>query len=122
MKTICVDFDGVVHSYTSPWTSAVEIQDNPVEGVFQWIEDMIWFYNIAIYSARSKDPGGIEAMKDWFTKHGMSHHVLETMEFPKEKPPASLYIDDRAWLFTGPGTMPTREDIENFKPWNKLCG
>ena len=120
--TLCVDFDGVVHAYNSPWIDAVTISDGPVEQAFDWLEQMVTDYTVAIYSSRSKTPGGINAMLEWFTRHGLPPHVLTQLVFPTEKPAAVLYIDDRAWLFDGPSGdwgFPTKHDIESFKPWNR---
>lgn len=44
-------------------------------------------------------------------------HVVKQLRFPRTKPSAVLYIDDRAHCFTG--AFPTREEIAAFKPWNK---
>lgn len=32
--TICVDFDGVIHSYDSGWTGATDIRDEPIPEAF----------------------------------------------------------------------------------------
>jgi hypothetical protein len=37
---ISLDFDGVIHSYTSPWTCCEEINDPPVEGALDFIHFM----------------------------------------------------------------------------------
>ncbi len=114
-KHLCVDFDGVIHSYMTPWRNAEFIPDPPVEGAFQWLEDMIILgtYRINIYSSRSSQFGGILAMKDWFLKHGFAY--LDYLEFPEAKPPAYLTIDDRAICFRG--TFPSVQELDNFKPW-----
>ena len=44
-------------------------------------------------------------------------HVVALIQWPRVKPSAQLYIDDRAWLFTG--TFPSHDEIRSFKPWNK---
>ena len=36
-RTVLVDFDGVIHSYTSPFTTPDEIKDPPVPGAFEWL-------------------------------------------------------------------------------------
>lgn len=118
-KTILVDFDGVIHSYTSSWINATTISDPPVEGAFQWLTSISSLFNVAIYSSRSHAFGGIAAMRAWFKSHGMPSHVLARLTFPTTKPPACITIDDRAWLFKGPGTFPTGQEILNFKPWNR---
>jgi hypothetical protein len=75
---ICVDFDGVIHSYTSGWKGAVVIPDPPVEGAFAWLKEMTarGDFRINIYSSRSKERGAIEAMKVWFVEHGLPKEVL----------------------------------------------
>ena len=34
---LCVDFDGVIHSYTSGWEGIDMIPDPPVEGAIKWL-------------------------------------------------------------------------------------
>lgn len=116
---ICVDFDGVIHSYSSGWRGVDVIADAPVRGAIEWLEEMLQAENVkpVIYSSRSKNPEGIEAMKNWFFDHGMDYELLKKLEFPTQKPAAFLTIDDRAICFEG--LFPTREDVLNFKPWNK---
>lgn len=116
-QTICIDFDGVIHSYKSGWNGALNIDDKPVEGAFNTINDyLIAGFKVAIHSSRSHVSGGVEAIQHWFHKYGFLH--TNELMFPFEKPPASIYIDDRAFLFQG--TFPSIEYINNFKPWNKV--
>ena len=63
---ICVDFDGVLHSYTSGWRGAGNIPDPPVDGALEWLIDAVegGKVQIAIYSSRSKDPEGIKKTKN----------------------------------------------------------
>lgn len=120
-KTLCVDFDGVIHSSRQGWILAITIPDPPVEGAFAWLERMVKHYTVIIFSVRGKTWGGVHAMMEWFQKHGLPQSVLDQLVFPghMEKPTATLYIDDRAWQFNGPGTYPEVEEIEAFQPWNK---
>lgn len=39
------------------------------------------------------------------------------IQFPTEKPPAMVTLDDRALTFTG--VWPGMDTLLNFKPWNK---
>lgn len=115
-KTICIDFDGVLHSYTSPWKGAEVIPDPPVPGAFEFIQQCIDAgFAVAVFSTRNFQEDGRRAMKEWFKLHGFSD-VLR-LGFPLEKPMAILYIDDRAFQFRG--IWPTLEYIQNFKTWNK---
>lgn len=115
-KTICLDFDGVVHRYDSPWAGACVILDAPVDGAFDFIEECLDAgLKVSIFSSRSHQEGAIEAMSQWFKDYKFKH--LEFVSFPLEKPPAHVYIDDRGINFSG--TFPTLNALRAFKPWNK---
>lgn len=117
-KTLCVDFDGVIHAYTSGWHDN-KIADGPVPGALDWLRAMVAAQDIhvCIYSSRSRSDEGVGMMKDWLLDHGLEPRVLEQIEFPTQKPPAWLTIDDRCFLFKG--TFPSIGAIRSFKPWNK---
>lgn len=114
-KILCVDFDGVLHSYTSGWKGADVVSDPPVPGAIEWLARAAERFNVCIYSSRSKEPGGITAMQTWLIAHGCE--FLDLLTFPTEKPAAFLTIDDRAICFDG--TFPELEVIDAFVPWNK---
>jgi hypothetical protein len=126
---ISVDFDGVIHSYTSGWKGADVVPDPPVTGAIEWLHKMLNSgFKVAIYSSRSSQKGGIDAMRDfiknnagsYFHTHPVGNKVivgLDELEYPETKPPAFLTIDDRAFLFTG--VFPDPEFVRSFKPWNK---
>lgn len=124
-KILCVDFDGVIHSYNSGWKGIGIISDPPVPGAMQWLVDMHMNpdYEVHIYSARSAEKAGIGAMKLYieiclqeagFTNPGF---VSKGLIFATEKPKAYLTIDDRAICFRG--TFPSVLEMDNYKPWNK---
>jgi len=117
---LCLDFDGVIHSYGSGWRGTDIIPDPPVEGAFEAIERYVKRFNVQIYSSRSHQPGGVNAMKAWFFKHGWPcYDDGQPMDlgFPTGKPAAMVSIDDRAITFDG--TFPSVGDIFRFRPWNK---
>lgn len=116
MKTICVDFDRVIHQYTTLWSGPANIEDPPVKGAFEWLTEMSGYYEVCIYSARSSTDEGRQAMVQWFLLRGLPVEVLAKFHFPIRKPSAVLYIDDRAFHFQG--NFPTKEFIDNFKPWH----
>lgn len=119
LSPICVDFDGVIHSYKSGWMGPCCIPDDPVPGAFDWLRKMTadGRFEVCIYSSRSKEPGAIQSMKDWMVDSGLEPEVLEKISFPTQKPAANMLVDDRAFCFEG--TFPDPEWIVNFKPWNK---
>jgi len=118
---LCLDFDGTIHSYTSGWQGVDVIPDEPVNGAFEFIREAMDQFEVNVFSARSGLPGGIEAMKAWFIRHGWNE--AEPGEpagivFPTCKPPAHVSIDDRAMTFTG--TWPDMQALKDFRPWNDL--
>jgi hypothetical protein len=117
VKTICVDFDGVIHSYTSGWQGATVVADPPVPGAIDWLRRMVAAgYEVCVYSSRSKEPLAIERMRDWIDAHG-GKDISSKLKFPSEKPAAFLTIDDRCYRFEG--DFPSPGWIERFRPWNK---
>jgi hypothetical protein len=114
-STLCVDFDGVLHSYESGWRGALAIPDPPVAGAIEWLVAAAERYDLAITSARSAHPGAVEAMKAWLRRHGLPERVLERISFPLTKPPAELYLDDRALRFEG--TFPSLDSLTGLTPW-----
>lgn len=66
MKPIlCLDFDGVVHSYKSGWKGPRCIPDPPVPGALEFIVKASEVATVAIHSSRSGKWGGRRAMKFW---------------------------------------------------------
>lgn len=118
-KIICIDFDGVLHSYTSGWNGVDVVKDDPVRGCITWLRQLIEDERLkpVIYSSRSKDKGGVSAMMKSLSDWGLTSDELLQLEFPTQKPAAWLTIDDRAFHFEG--DFPSIDFINNFKPWNK---
>jgi hypothetical protein len=124
--TVCVDFDGVLHSYTSPWINAHTIPDPPVEGAIEWLLAMLEKFEVVIFSTRCKTWRGRRAMRRWLTTQSECNCgepfgacILHDVKFAKTKPPALIYLDDRAVRFTGPDSWPTVDQIHRSRPWNK---
>ena len=117
-KTLCVDFDGVLHSYSSGWKGAGIVSDPPIPGAVAWLVSMLAEgFDICVYSSRSKDADGVEAMRAALKKWGMDPDDIDRLDFPTEKPAAWLTIDDRCFRFEG--DFPSADWIRRFRPWNK---
>ena len=122
--TLCIDFDGVIHSYERGWQNGA-IYGTVVPGFFEWAATVKQFFKLVIYSSRSKD--GTEAMEAWLKDHYQKwaatewdgHISAPEFEFAHEKPPAWLTIDDRAICFRGDWSTPelSVEAMLAFKPW-----
>ena len=139
---ICVDFDGVIHSYDKGWQDG-RIYGEVIEGFFDWAEKAKNDFKLVVYSSRSKDKELSEAMENWVyekytewlktehTKKGLEKSNSETaaerlfhntFEFSAEKPAAFVTIDDRAITFKGNwySELLSPEALKTFKPWNKM--
>jgi len=122
---LCLDFDGVLHSYKSGWKGADVVPDEPVKGAMAFLVAAVDKFNVQIFSSRSNQPGGIKAMCDWTFEHlhadpetkPAANSTYVALDWPTEKPPALVTIDDRAITFTG--DWPSLETLLAFKPWNK---
>jgi hypothetical protein len=124
---LCVDFDGVIHSYVSGWKGADSVPDGPVPGALAFLKAATEHFTVAIFSSRSNQPGGLDAMREWLfnmATNGGFPEVIDNdetwfaaIEWPTEKPAAFLTIDDRAMTFRG--IFPDPKMLLEFKPWNK---
>lgn len=121
---IAVDFDGVLHSYDSPWVNAHTIPDPPVTGAIEWLHEVIQKMDVVIFSTRCKTWRGRRAMRAWLKLHAQGlwneapgFRGIEDVTLSYEKPPALVYLDDRAIRFEG--NFPTVSDIHRARPWNK---
>lgn len=131
---LCVDFDGVIHSYVSGWKGVDVIPDPPVPGALRWLWRATEWFDVRIYSSRSSQPGGVESMQAWMLTHAAKEFDADhpmcavkftdegpiyPIDFAVEKPAAFLTIDDRALCFEGDWSEIEPADLLNFKPWNK---
>lgn len=123
---LCLDFDGVLHSYTSGWKGADVVPDDPVPGAMLFIWNAADHFTIAVHSSRSAQTGGVRAMRNWLERHFREHwaadrtrcdDILAEIVWATEKPPAMITIDDRALTFDG--TWPAMDALKAFQPWNK---
>lgn len=128
--TIAVDFDGVIHSYTSGWQGAAVIPDPPVEGAIEFLVGLTQSedFDVVIFSSRAKTWRGRRAIRAWLQEHGghFWHEDafdpgLQSIEVTAVKPAAVVYLDDRAVRFEGsfPDGRKELEKLMARKPWNK---
>lgn len=92
-KTVCIDFDGAIHRYSSGWKGETVIPDGIVDGAAEAISKLSGRYEICIYTTRANTPEGHVAVQRWLTDHGVCWNRVEG------KPIAVAYVDDRAVLF-----------------------
>jgi hypothetical protein len=95
-RTVCLDFDGVIHSYRSGWCGSDVIPDPPIHGTREAVARLRKTYRVVIHSSRCHTPEGRDAIAHWLAKHG-----IEVDDVCEHKPPALMYVDDRAIPFRG---------------------
>ncbi len=125
---ICIDFDGVIHSYEKGWQDGV-IYGRVLEGFFEWAELAKENFQLVVYSTRSSDQTKKLEMASWLREQYVNwlwqtsgkRPLLFPFLFSSEKPKAFLTIDDRALRFDGDWSAqhwhPTA--LRKFKPWNQ---
>lgn len=126
---LCLDFDGVIHSYSSGWQGAGVCNDPPVPGTDVYLYEAVKHFRVMIYSSRSKSLAGRHAMKAYMRKHfsipttfSPDHErdfLCDEIGYPWFKPSAFITIDDRALTFTGEWGDFVPAKLFAFKPWNK---
>ena len=120
MRTIAIDFDGVIHKYSKGWADG-SIYDDPISGAFEFIREAMKTHTIFVFSSRS--PWQIKRwINNYLITHdpefdtGFSVYGFEAEVIPfwkkfwdkpnrlgitRRKLPAEMYIDDRAIRFSG---------------------
>lgn len=93
---VAIDFDGVLHSYTSGWTGYVP-DDPPEPGAREFVD---WLqaegYEVVVVSARAITEEGATAIREWLHTHG-----FPALQVTDRKVRAAAYIDDRAVPYAG---------------------
>jgi hypothetical protein len=142
---LCIDFDGVIHSYESGWQGGA-LYGTVVSGFFEWAAEAKEHFTLAIYSSRSGSYEGRKRMHEWLYRQWLRWGsglataippiwVSDPLQvapdggpplrmdfvFVDTKPPAFLTIDDRAIQFEGKWSDPQLdpERLLQFKPWNQ---
>lgn len=123
--TISIDFDGVLHAYTSGWRGASVILDGPVPGAIEWLVELVEHFDVVVCSARASRPWGWWAIRRWLRQQIMAHFgcapvigddVASGIRVTSRKPAAIVYVDDRAWRFDGKH-FPNSIELRMHRPW-----
>lgn len=147
-KTLCLDFDGVIHSYSSGWKGTRVVPDPPVEGALEFLANAVNSWDVCILSSRSSHFGGRRAMKQWLIKQyvesaptfestpdWLQQHIFAFADpWPDQvafdmkqlvnkikfpKYKPPAFVTIDDRAVTFKGTFPSLDKLDNFKPWNK---
>ena len=111
---VVLDFDGVIHSYVSGWQGVDVVPDPPVPLIDEEIKRIrAAGYRVVVVSTRCATPEGMGAVRRYLRENG-----IEVDDVAAEKPPAKVYVDDRALLFDG-NPKGLLEKIQQFRPWQE---
>lgn len=100
-KSICVDFDGTIASFTKDLDSLGEPIPGAIENLKK-IHDL--GYKIIIHTARPDNPAYLDKIGAWLASHGIpcdGINLNPATDWESRKPLAEFYLDDRALPFGG---------------------
>jgi len=98
-NVVCLDFDGVIYSFSSGWVGdESNLPDEPVKGARWAVKELREKFNlkVIVYSARCETEKGRKAIKEWLKKYD-----IKVDGVAEHKPIAFVYVDDRGLNFDG---------------------
>jgi hypothetical protein len=116
--SVALDFDGVINSYTSGFVGIDKLPDPPVPGAIDYLQELVDFgFTVYVYSTRNEQERGRQGISKYLLDHGLPEKYHKKIKIVSGKPKAKIYLDDRAWEFTG--KFPSPMEIDKFLPWTK---
>src|SRR5579872_2419549 len=89
---VCVDLDGVLNCFDG-WKGA-DYFHPPRPGAAEFLKGLInGGYRVVVFTVR-----WAPHVMEWLREHGLAEYVSEVTD---KKPPAHVYVDDRAVCFQG---------------------
>jgi hypothetical protein len=111
MKTVVLDFDGVIHRYSRGWQEG-RLYDPPTDGCQRALARLSAEYRLVVVTSRDR----LAAVRGWLAYYGLEEYIEEVTN---RKPPAAAYVDDRAVVFRGgwDETISGVEAMTDGGPW-----
>ena len=119
MKTICIDFDGVIHDYSKGWLG-VDVFTKPIDGASEFthaLKNRGWV--IILHTTRKDSP----KLRKFLSENDI---VVDYINYNPHQPKGSeeskiiadIYLDDRGMCFRGSFEQ-TLIDVLRFRPWQQ---
>ena len=103
---LCLDFDGVIHSYTSGWKGPRTITDPPVDGAIDFLIEASQEFKIAVFSSR-----GLYWFGRWAMKRAIYRWAYEKFMQVQANDPYNRatyeYVTDMG--------------ARTYEPWSETC-
>ena len=107
-KTILIDLDGVLNTYTGDFD---ERFIPPIkEGALEFIKELSEQFKIKIFTTRNS-----LLASEWIIKNGLQQYIEDITNI---KTPSYLQVDDRCITFNG-NFSDLKKQIKSFKVWYK---
>lgn len=98
-RTVCLDFNGVLHASPPGYHGGSPPTGDPVPGAVEFVRFLLSRgYRVAVHSASFSNEDALLQARIWGATRGFPSSCVE---FVRLKPPAVLYVDDRGWRFDG---------------------
>lgn len=122
---VCFDFDGVIHKYSKGWQDGT-IYDEYNKDVMDLIL-VLTLVGIPVFICSTRKP---QQIKEWWDKQGftLKSQIIDDetvfwndtkiIGITNRKLPAQVYIDDRAYHYTGQTVKEFFMDFTAFEPFN----
>ncbi len=116
-KTICIDFDGVIHDYSNGWQGEDvfgQMIPNADIGT-SVLKQKGW--TVIIFTTRKKT----DKLEQWLKEHNIVYDYINENpnqpDYTSGKIIADVYLDDRGICFRGRWDQWLLRDIIDFEPW-----
>lgn len=118
-KSICIDYDGVIHDYCKGWLG-IDVFDKVLPGASEATHKLHDAgYMIIIHTTRNDTP----ALREFLNKNDIcfdyiNHNPYQPEGSERGKIKADIYLDDRGICFTG-NWSEAIDKILNFNTWQQ---
>ncbi len=94
---VCIDFDGVIHDYSEGYKDG-SLYGDPIKGA---IDNIVKLHEAGheIYILTARDKEQHKKIESWIRKYLPNSHKEIPIVVSNIKPPAGVYVDDRAIHF-----------------------